>query len=454
MKRPHAASLLVALALTVLATPAFAQGAPTTGAAPDGATLVATPPVPDFVAPTDPVAPAELTTPAEPTVPTPPDQQAAPAAAEPGSPVGARYVVGEGLTMRSADSLYSLTIRGYVQLRATLVDSVQDDVAASTEFQIRRLRLTLAGQFIVPELTYNVQFAFANRDQEPDLAVPVHEAWINYAPLRDVVLRVGQGKVPYSRQNMLSSGGQQFVDLSLVTSELGLDYDTGIYAYSKNLFGLGDRVQYQLGMFGGDGRNRLSNRSGLMWTGRIEVSPFGKFESYVESDQARTEGPHLQLAFGGALNKSTVRARSTTGPSYTIGGIDYQHLEADLIFKWAGLSLQAEVLWRDSPDVRSQSTVRMDGTTLTEYARPAWGYFVQGGYYLPTGLEFAARYGDLHPRQRSDDPTLVRARELGGAASWYFQRHALKVQADYFYLFGDTLDGGRHQVRVQAQLQF
>jgi hypothetical protein len=37
---------------------------------------------------------------------------------------------------------------------------------------------------------------------------------------------------------------------------------------------------------------------------------------------------------------------------------------------------------------------------------------------------------------------------------WYVAGHALKVQADYFYLFGDSFEGGRHQARVQAQLQF
>ena len=42
------------------------------------------------------------------------------------------------------------------------------------------------------------------------------------------------------------------------------------------------------------------------------------------------------------------------------------------------------------------------------------------------------------------------AHEAGGGLNWYFDKHELKVQSDYLYLYGD--DGGRHQIRVQAQL--
>lgn len=166
----------------------------------------------------------------------------------------------------------------------------------------------------------------------------------------------------------------------------------------------------------------------------------------------RETRPRLQIAFSGAVNKNTVRERSTIGATYRIGGFDYHHLGADLIFKWAGLSVQVEWLWRDAP-VRSLSEVADDGTTDTEYARPGWGYFVQAGYLTPVGIEVAGRYGDLRPRS-GGDPNFVRARELGGVLGWYFAGHALKVQADYFYLFGDSFEGGRHQARVQAQLQF
>jgi len=449
MNRPLAASLVVALAFATQVATATAQDATVDpSSTPTADTREADTDVSLADAPAGTGADSPATADAEAAAAPPGEVEEE----EPGSPVTARYVVGEGVTLRSADGLYALTLKGRIQLRGTISDAAGDEEAASTEFQARRVRLAFAGHFIVPELTFYLQLGFANRDTEADLRLPLRDAWVSYAPLRDFALRVGQGKVPFNRQRVISSSSLQFADRSIVQDELTLDRDVGIYAYSKNLLGLGDRLGYQLGMFGGDGRNRLSTRSGLLWVARVEFSPFGKFESYSESDHDRLSTPRLQIAFGAALNKNSVRERSTTGATYTLGGFDYRHLEADLIFKWAGFSLQAEWIWRDAP-VRSLSAMQLDGTTLTEYARAAWGYFVQGGYYFPFGLELAARYGDLRPRSGSD-PALARARELGGAVGWYFERHSLKLQADYFYLFGDSFEGGRHQVRVQGQMQF
>jgi hypothetical protein len=459
MNRLSIGLFFTALALAATSTTVFAQVSPVTTATDDAGALVGQAPAEAPVSAAEPTAAPEPVPAPEPAAlpePTGPVEAATPAPApEPGSAVSARYVLGEGLTLRSESGDYTLKIKGYMQLRATVLDNVQDENAASTELLVRRMRVSLSGQLVVPELTYAVQLGFANRDSESDLRVPLLEAWLSYAPLRDLAFRVGQGKVPFGSQATVSSATQQFVDTSIMQSELQLDYDTGIYAYSKDLLGLGNRIQYQLGVFAGDGRNRLSTRSGLLWVARLEFTPFGKFDTNAESDVTRGDAPRLQFAFGAALNKNSVRDRSTTGGTYTLGGFDYQHLEADLMFKLAGFSFQAEWMWRNATDL-SHSAVQPDGTTLTERARPAWGYFVSAGYLLPCGFEVAARYGDVHPRAGS---TAARSRELGGGLSYYFEKHALKVQADYFFLFGDgtpdnAFDGGNHQVRVQAQLQF
>lgn len=463
MNRLHAASLLVALGLSTLSSTAHAQDpgyAPAGGGAANlgvAATSDVGPssiePSDDTMPPAEPVvlvAPSEITPAAEPIEPVAPAAPAAPAPS--GSAVTARYAVGDGLTIASEDGLFTLKFKGYMQLRFTVSDGVQDEVPASTELVVRRMRFTIGGQFVVPELTYAAQFVFANGDMESDLRVPLLDAWVNYSAARDFQLRVGQAKVPYGSLFSISSANQQFADASIVKSELGMEYDMGVYAYSKDLFGLGNRLQYQLGMFSGDGRNRTSTRSGLLWAARVEFTPFGKFETGAESDHARSSEPRLQLAFSAALNKNTVRSRSISGDTYTLGGFDYQHLDAELMFKVAGFSLEAEWLWRNAT-TDSHSRMNMDGTTSTESARSAWGYVAQAGYLLSCGFEVAARYGDVQPRAGSP-ASQHRAREVGGALNYYFEKHALKLQADYFYLYGEAFDDGHHQVRVQAQLQF
>ncbi len=36
--------------------------------------------------------------------------------------------------------------------------------------------------------------------------------------------------------------------------------------------------------------------------------------------------------------------------------------------------------------------------------------------------------------------------------NWYQAGHGLKIQTDYHYLFGDRLDMGRSQLRLQVQV--
>jgi hypothetical protein len=72
---------------------------------------------------------------------------------------------------------------------------------------------------------------------------------------------------------------------------------------------------------------------------------------------------------------------------------------------------------------------------------------------LTEHLQIAGRYSHLAPLKQTD-PGFRNQNELGGSTSWYFREHALKLQADYFYLFGSDPEIGRHQFRVQAQLYF
>ena len=69
-------------------------------------------------------------------------------------------------------------------------------------------------------------------------------------------------------------------------------------------------------------------------------------------------------------------------------------------------------------------------------------------------IEFTGRFSELRPWGQTDPSLTTIQRELGGGANWYLQGHALKLQADYFRLFGPDLGDGRHQIRLQGQLFF
>src|SRR5690606_4041026 len=112
----------------------------------------------------------------------------------------------------------------------------------------------------------------------------------------------------------------------------------------------------------------------------------------------------------------------------------------------------SEFLYRKAD--RPSNTATVDDEEVTEFSRSGWGFFTQAGYLWTDHLETAARYGQLRALSPTD-PTFVGRHEIGGAVSWYFQRHDLKVTADYFYLPAiDDPAPPTHQVRLQTQLYF
>jgi hypothetical protein len=185
---------------------------------------------------------------------------------------------------------------------------------------------------------------------------------------------------------------------------------------------------------------------GLLYVARLQVAPFGGFDDLVECDFERSAKPRLAVGFAVAHNQDTNRSRSTFQTVLNNGFVSYDHLTADLIFKWRGLSLSAEVLWRQA------NRNVLPGAT-DEYSRSAWGYFAQAGWMFLPNFEVNARWSDLRPFSGTD-PKLVRQTELGGGFGFYPWKHDLKLQADYFWLAGNRLDVGTHQVRLQLQVFF
>lgn len=183
---------------------------------------------------------------------------------------------------------------------------------------------------------------------------------------------------------------------------------------------------------------------------RVQLAPLGDYDDLVEADVQRRSTPRLAIGAAVAYNQNTRRARSTFGDTFR-QGFDTLHAAVDLQFKWRGVSLQAEGLYRRA-DVDFHD-VGAAGATLREYSRSGFGYYVQAGWLFTRHMELSARWGEIYP-SAGTDPALHRLREIGAGASWYFLRHDLKLQTDWFYTAGESLSDGRSQLRVQAQLYF
>ncbi|UJR85406.1 porin [Sandaracinus amylolyticus] len=367
--------------------------------------------------------------------------------------------LGRGVQISTGDA-FSLQLRARVQIQTALAHATQTAIDAGADehwaldFQIRRMRLVFAGHVLTRDLRYYIQLGFSPRDMERDLLVPVRDAYLNWQAHRDIGVRFGQMKVPYGLQRVVSSSALQFVDRSTVVAELNLDRDIGVTLISEDFLGLNGLLQYQAGIFGGRGRNRFGGLDSALLAGMVRVNPFGSFDHLSEGDLSRSMQPRLSIGASAAYNIDSNRARSTHENVLQVARFDYLHLGADMHFKWAGFSVLSEVMYREAN--QPSATGIVDGEEVTEYSRSAWGWLAQAGYVLPPiPLELAARYGETRPLDQNDPgANFFLLREVGGAVSYYIAQHALKVQLDYFYYFGDDPRAERHQVRLQAQLFF
>jgi hypothetical protein len=384
---------------------------------------------------------------------------AAVARAEGGDVSRVTAVPGQGVTLRSDDGRLSLNIKPRIQLRDTFA---AEGGLRTNEVNLRTLRLSLSGQALDPRLRWGVQLALAGNDfdgfkdgelKAPVSASPVFDAFLEYEAHRDLVLKVGQFFVPFDRARTIREFALQFVDRQLPVNELNLDRDIGLALSSNDLLGIGV-LGYALFVGGGRGRNAFGAQAPtLLATARATWHPFGSFDEDQESDLARLSRPRLAVGLAAGRSTGVHRQRVTLGVPLTVGEAAYRHAAADLVFKYSGFALLAEALWRRADEDRVGSP-----GAAAEWTRSGAGRFVQAGYLGTAGYEVAAKWEQL-VAHAGTDPKLVdlvsrQGRTLALALNRYFNGHALKLQSDVGWTYGDDVDRGRLAARLQLDATF
>ncbi len=382
------------------------------------------------------------------------------------APPRVTFKPGRGVVVTAADGANELALGVRVQFLSTVEHSRGTETVQS--FQVRRARLSSSGHIVRPALKYKLEVALSPRDVNTRDSVPqtspLFDFYIDLQQLRDLSLRIGQYKVPFDRQRIISSAKLQFVDRAVTDAEFTLERDIGLDLHSDDLLGLG-LFRYYLGIYPGQGRNSFEvGDLGLLYLARAEVMPFGLFDDYSETDFERT-GLRVSLGAAYALLDDAPRDHGILGAAPADGGTtDMQVATADLMLKLAGFSALSEVFWRDSRrnpgplvDAAGVPLLNDDGAPLgVAPSRDGVGFLIQGGYLLPrTPLEVVARYTILDGSNRPNRDALARLEEFAGGLNYYFAQHPLKLQADYTQLAqnGDYA-GSLGRIRVQLQAGF
>lgn len=376
---------------------------------------------------------------------------------------------------------FSFALGNRIQVRYAYLSpdgAAEDD---QSTFRVRRFKTFINGNAFYPWLKYKFQVNWVGFN-EPDTrsnGPELEDAIIDVAYFPFAALQGGQYKVPFDRQELTSSGAQQFVDRAITHSRFTFARDQGVTLHGLIGQEKNEWLEYSAGVFNGNGRNRSSNDNfEHLGVGRLYFTPMGPFK-YSESDTENTARPMVALgtayAYNPVTNTGTVTrpvlregpepvATGETRSITTTADADIHRFTGDVHFKWRGVSALADYFYELRDDKTPQLTeivIGADGRAGAPIERSGrsalttdtHGFLVQAGYFiLPRHLEVAGRYAVFNP-----EGTDNRQEEARGAINYFFFAHNLKLQADFGAVTRQVLaarDRSDFEARVQAQLVF
>ncbi|MBL7918085.1 MAG: porin, partial [Bacteroidia bacterium] len=304
--------------------------------------------------------------------------------------------------------------------------------------RVRRCRLGFTGHVYNPKWSYYIQLSFSRGDMDwsvtdvtsqnvsPNV---LRDAVIYYKPSKHLQLGFGQTKLPGNRQRVISSGAQQFYDRSPVNANFTLDRDFGVFANYTIKSG-NFKTIFKTAVSSGEGRNSLASNTGLAYTGRIELLPFGDFTDggdYYEGDVAREEKLKISMAGGYHFNDLAVRTQGQLGKDLYAPKSYHVYL-ADFLLKYKGIALSAEYIRRDT-----------DGSPFTKNSSGSTRFIVTGdgintqlSYCFKSRWEVAARHSLVTPH-KDEYKNQHQINQYGLGLTNYIMKHKVKAQFNVFY---------------------
>jgi phosphate-selective porin len=359
----------------------------------------------------------------------------------------------DGKTRMTIGSNFYLELSNRVQVRYTHEFPDDSIKLAGTEsagdskgsFRIRRAKLKFEGWFYKPYLQYEVQTNWPGISSA-NLGNYLEDANINWDVTKgkkQFMVKLGQYKVPFGLQELVSSGSQQLVDRALVSNAYFRGRDTGVTVWGV----LGNnKFEYRAGLFNGNGLTRsVNDNDKFQYNARVTFQPNGAVPLGTYSGAHQSESDFESKALGKPI--FTINAAFEHNDLSFVATDLKTNLKStlytvDAMFKYRGFSTTGAYTWGE----REPQEVNAKFDTS--------GWFVQAGYFLkPEKWEIAARYGEQDP---SDLVGPDKITEIRGGINYFYARHALKVQLDYGQVKTETSSGDRtnNELRIQTQLIF
>jgi len=351
-------------------------------------------------------------------------------------PILPYYNFGKGIGFTSSDSVFQLNIRFRMQNQVSYfheIDSKKDRISAET----RRMRLRFDGFIGKPNFLYTIQLSFAARDvggkiKEGENMQLIRDAVVSYRPNKHWIFSFGQTKLPGNRQRINSSGVLQFSDRTINNAKFSIDRDFGFQVY--NLKGFDERFSYNFktAISTGEGRNDTENSdTGLAYTGKIEMFPFGKFTkngSFFEGDLIREKLPKLMISGAYSYNDKTNKTRGQTGEKL-FEKRNINSLFLDAMLKYKGWAFTTAYMNRTSD--KPITTNPQDNSDIS-FVYVGEGMDYQLSYLFTNNFEILARYSEqkIHKNIKNLIPN---QNQYSIGVNKYLLEHAFKIQAEFTF---------------------
>lgn len=374
---------------------------------------------------------------------------------------------GKGFMLSNADGSYTLYVGGQVQFRYT--GNWTDDEGGSEDdsddfahgFETRRTKIWFKGNIINKDFTYNVVGAFDRGGNDSESSgsgggFSLEQAWARYQWENGAWFKWGQFKLPFLREENVSSAHQLAADRSVTNEIFNQDYSQGLeLGYSTDNFRITGNVSDGFGTDGFGTRNTtytsgaeadyaLTARAEWKWAGAWDQ--FNDFTSWRNSDRAGMLGGALHWQSG--------------GETFATADVDMWSITGDVSLEFNGWNLYGAVVWRN--------TEPEGGTDADD-----WGWLVQGGVFFTDKTEGFARFDMVLPDDESGVPDDEYSTLTFGVNHYFLEKsHAAKFTADVQWFFDaqsessslvpsiegigmrSTSEDGQVTLRLQFQLLF
>ncbi len=351
---------------------------------------------------------------------------------------------------RSGDYMMNLEFRGQFRLAYPTDNdpySLSDYQDEQVYLGINRARLKVGGHSFKPWFKYYLEYELFSSNLLDFRLMYEQVPWLK--------VKVGQWKVQYNRERIISSGKQQTVERSILTRVFTVDRQQGVSVFGhiegKNLLNL----DYWVSVFMGTGRGSDRNDDNhMMYMSRIQWNFMGRSLNFSGSDLEYHDKFAGLIALAGVSNQSPYTRFSQSGGGQLEGfeeGVAGQYrvnqLMQESAGKFRGFSWQQELHYKQILDQVNNSETEMAGNLVQV------GYFFHHLWKaIPQNVELYGRQAYYLPNITASNQTQT---EFSFGCNWFVSKHRLKLTGEASHLSSDyvsdvTMDGWRYRLQLDV----